>query len=565
MNNRFYLSALLAMIFAFISVSSFSQTEDPQGEIEDVQVEVVKDREIILPPAVRSFSKVPPQNEERPRPVLQYTYPVPQITLSPLSLALRPLRIKDEPLQKTYGNYIALGFGNYITPYGEVFLNSKRERAYTFGIHGKYLSSFRGPVDGANSGDGVMEVDLFGSYFGKLATLNGDLGFRRRHLNFYGYPEGVEVDMDTLSQHFNHIFAEGTLQSNNSEAPFQYAFTVEADHLSDALENRETQAGLKWVSQYNFSQQGALLFNASYDFITFTNDRVEGQLRHLFKIQPRVKFDVMNISIIAGFNAAYENDTLGDGDDLHFYPYAEAGYKFGDNWKVFAKLDGDIEKISYTALTYGNPFLGPGNMAFHTNRTFAFLGGIKGSVNQKLGVTAGMSLEAFKNLYFYVNNNQQPASDFYLNQKPYPYYFSTIYDKGITNVFSLFTEVNFMGSEDLYTYLKLRWNSYNTGELEAAYHRPEWIAETDIFYQLVDKINFNVNFYAMGGIKAMDENGMDITLDPAIDLNVKIDYLLSDRASIFVKLNNIFSQNYMLLHRYPVRGFQVMGGITYNF
>jgi hypothetical protein len=566
MNNRFYLSAFLLLIFVTISISSKGQDDrDPEGEIEDVQVEIVKDREIILPPAVRKFDKVPPQDDVQQRPQINYTYSVPGISLSPLDLRLRPLRIKDEPLQKTYGNYVAAGFGNYVTPYFEAFLNTKRENNYTYGLHGKYLTSAKGPVDEKNSGNGMFEVDMFGSYFGKAASLSGDLGFRRRHLHFYGYPEEVEVKRDSLKQHFNHIFAEGILEGTDSRSPMTYKLKMAADYLSDNLENYEAQGGISWNSQYNFNDDGALLFNFSYDFINYSTRLTESSNRHLLRVQPRVKFNIIDISIIAGFNAAYENDTLGASDDLHFYPYAEATYQINEQWMSFARLSGDVEKQSFTEISYDNPFLGPENLIFHSNKTFDFTAGIKGRFNQKIGWQGGISLQAYKNMLFYVNDDQFPSVDFYNNLDSRPYWFSAIYDRGTTNVFSAYTELNIIASEDLYSNFKATWNSYNTGEIDEAYHRPSWLLEADVFYQLVDKINLNLNFYGIGGIKAIDQNGSDITLDPALDLNLKVDYLLSDRVSVFTRFNNIFSQNYVLLNRYPVRGFQVIGGLTYNF
>jgi len=56
-----------------------------------------------------------------------------------------------------------------------------------------------------------------------------------------------------------------------------------------------------------------------------------------------------------------------------------------------------------------------------------------------------------------------------------------------------------------------------------------------------------------------------IALDPALDLNAKVDYFLSKKISAFLKFNNLLSSNYQLYLYYPVRGFQVMGGVSWSF
>ena len=57
------------MITLFCSLSFFQvAAQDPQrewtegGELENVEIEIVKEREITLPPANRNFEKVPPRS-----------------------------------------------------------------------------------------------------------------------------------------------------------------------------------------------------------------------------------------------------------------------------------------------------------------------------------------------------------------------------------------------------------------------------------------------------------------------------------------------------------------------
>ena len=86
-------------------------------------------------------------------------------------------------------------------------------------------------------------------------------------------------------------------------------------------------------------------------------------------------------------------------------------------------------------------------------------------------------------------------------------------------------------------------------------------------YNLYDKLLLGADFFAFGGINAIDlVNGAEsISLDPGFDLNLKADYLISSQVSAFVQFNNIFGQSYEQFYRYPSRQLQFLAGITYSF
>jgi len=45
-----------------------------EGDLEDVEIEIVKEREVSLPPAARSFEKIPPAPAETTRPSFSYDF-----------------------------------------------------------------------------------------------------------------------------------------------------------------------------------------------------------------------------------------------------------------------------------------------------------------------------------------------------------------------------------------------------------------------------------------------------------------------------------------------------------
>jgi len=75
-----------------------------------------------------------------------------------------------------------------------------------------------------------------------------------------------------------------------------------------------------------------------------------------------------------------------------------------------------------------------------------------------------------------------------------------------------------------------------------------------------------MDLIAQGGMKALDPaTDKTVKVSPAFDLNLRGEYLFSESFSFFLQFNNITSNKYPIFLNYPVRGFQVMGGITWSF
>ena len=83
---------------------------------------------------------------------------------------------------------------------------------------------------------------------------------------------------------------------------------------------------------------------------------------------------------------------------------------------------------------------------------------------------------------------------------------------------------------------------------------------------IYDKIMLTGNFNSLFGIKAYDPvNQLTINLDPVLDFDIEVNYLLSKMAGIFVQANNVISTKNTRYYRYPSRGFQIIAGINLSF
>ena len=211
--------AILTILFLTIAVAVYAQGQPTSGnksweEIPDVSVDVVKIKEIKLPPANRNFEKIPPRPSEPIKPPMTYSFQSFNFNAPLINAQIRPLKLKQSESSDIYGNFVKLGYGNYGSPLLEAYLNSRKDKNKLLGAHFYHHSSAKGPVDGKNSGTGTTGIELSGRSVGEDLSLGGKTSFENRTTHFYGYPEEVAVGKDTLKQAFNLFRLSGELSNS---------------------------------------------------------------------------------------------------------------------------------------------------------------------------------------------------------------------------------------------------------------------------------------------------------------------------------------------------------------
>jgi hypothetical protein len=232
-----------------------------------------------------------------------------------------------------------------------------------------------------------------------------------------------------------------------------------------------------------------------------------------------------------------------------------ATYPISPAVDAFASLSGGIEKVSLQSLSYENLWLEPNVPIFHTNKTIDFNVGLNAKLGNKVSAHTGLAVSNLKNWYYFVNTETDQAK------------FTTVFDGGSgTKRANLYGSISYVQSEIAKFMLRADLYRYSTARIEEPWHRPTYKVTANAFYDLVHKFLFKLDIIAQGGMKAWEPVTMStVKLDAAFDLNFKTEYLFSESFSAFVQLNNIASSKYPLFLNYPVRGFQVIGGITWSF
>ena len=557
---NFLLKIFLLFIFTIHGIVPLCAQQEEfitdEGEVVEGEFVINKQLEISLPPAQRIFQKVPPDEvNARETEPLNYTFQSYTPQLPDIHTRLRVLKLKEERVKlNPPSSYFNIGFGNYFTPYLEAALNSGVNKTGNYGLKAYHLSSKNGPVDKENSGDSHSKISLFGKYVGSKASVSGNLGYTRQGYHFYGYEEDIEVDRDSIKQVFNDISVDFEISGNDVDAPIQYTLYGKVYNITDNFNASELGFKTGVDGKYLINDEMTAKLDIDYLYTGYKNPESIG--RSLVRIYPAFVYSNFGLTLDIGMKILNNNDTLGESGGTRIFPSIWAGYELSDNITAYGKLDGDLEEVTYRSMVSENPFIKQNIPINHTSKNLDFQVGLKGSLVQYLAFDVSLRSAIYKNMYFYVNDPME------FNK------FSVIYDQGNTTLFQGLLSLSYFKGKTLGTTLAARFNAYSTGDIESAWHKPKFEFDYSFWYNFYDKVKFTADLFILSGIKAPDfreDPILTTTLDTAVDLNLKVDYLLSEKYSVFVSVNNLLNNNYQVYNKYPTRGLLAILGLSVSF
>src|SRR5690606_16023685 len=510
------------------------------GGLEDVEVEIIKERQLTLPPASRNFEKIPPRPAEQAPPSVTYDFRSFNFQAPEIVPRIRPLRLKQESATQAYGGYVSLGYGNYASPYAEAFLNNRKDSRKLVGAHLWHRSSAKGPVDDKNSGGGTSGLSLYGKAFGDVISASGKIGWENLTTHFYGYPEGEVVSRDDIRQSFNFLSVGGEI-SNTRKTKFKYTLGARFSYMADHYDAKETDADLSFKTGYEIDKLNAIELRADYSVVSRKDASIDPGPRSLFSIGGQYVFSPLDgLDIRAGAKVAVENDTL-DSKDLHVFPDVQATFSLTPTVDLIGSLSGGVDEVSLHSLVRENRWVAPGIAIYHTNGLFEFLAGIKARLGSKVEVEGGLAAAHLKNLYSFVNDPDDQSK------------FITVFDPGTVRRNNVYAAISYTQSERAKFMARGDFYTYTAGDLAEVWHRPTYRLSANAFYNVFDKILLKADMIVQGGMKALDQPTQEkVSLDNAFDLNARVEYLFSNSFSFFVQLNNIASNEYPMFYHYPV-------------
>lgn len=555
MPNKIHLYSFFLCLFYLGSSSGFSQSKwEDDGKIDDKQIIIEKNRKIELPEASRNFKKIE-FSIPKPEPTIQkYDFKTFPNDLPQVDTKIRVLSVKDDQLKKLYGNYIKLGGGNYSTFFGEGYFNSKRDDKLAYGAFIKYYNSLQGPVQ--NSGNNDFNLGGYTRFIHPRATATASLEYQRFRYNFYGYDQQkVAKTNDEVRLVYNN-FSAGVNIKNGSDSvvrPEFYTVGLKYNYINN-FKGSEGELHALIKGGYKLDSIKGILLQSELSFIGRT-DSVNWS-RNLVSIQPGFYYTLAGIRLKGSLNFTFLNDTIGGQKNFQLYPVLDAEYDlFNKKFTAFAGIDGRMVRNTWRTFSVEMPFLVDRVPVFHSNKTFEGYAGLRGSLLPSTYLKTSISYANYKNYAFFVNDITDSSK------------FTALYETGNTGIFNFNAQIQYAFKKKFKFDIGADVFSYSTSTLAKAWHRPSFVLNAGLNYNLNDKILVRLNVYYLGGIVAQSPTikNKEKTLNDIVDLSLKLEYRFSELFSAYTEINNILGTKYERYLFYQKKGINFLIGLTYTF
>lgn len=471
-----------------------------------------------------------------------------------------PAQMVGEPLTKLYNGLVKIGFGNYTTPYGEVWYNNLRSKEYAYGIHMKHLSSSSTLRDYGNDSYSDNEIGLNGKKFLKEHTLSGDFDYKRNVVHFYGYdPQLFLLDKDATVQRFNLFSANAELMSHYTK-PERYNHDIRLSYynLMDLYKSSENNIKANGFVQTTILDE-VLKVNAAVDYYNYKT-KADTVNNTIIMLNPNFIASGDKYRASIGITADMDMQAT---SKFYFYPNVELSYNiFEDIIIPYGGVTGGLKKNSFRSLTDGNPFVLSSLTLQNTNTKYELFGGLRGTLSSRIAYTTRVSYAAVGNMALYVNDYGQLLQN----------RFDVIYDNA--EVLHVRGEVSYQAREKLRISLQGDYFNYKMEHELRAWYQPQVKFTLSGNYNLDDKIVVKADFFYVDSqyAKVIGENestGADEVqakeLKGVFDANLGLEYRYNKKLGFFINFNNIAAQRYYRWYNYPTQRFQLMAGLSYSF
>ena len=549
---------LLIVVIAMFSHKAYSQIIDDKNEVT-----VIASYEPTISDAFKLNFNPGIKDSTYEQPNFSYTIQSKKIPTSFMLEPIKPAKIVGEPITKLYKNLIKAGFGNYLTPYLEVYANSVRSKSYSYGVHARHLSSSGSIKDYAESKYSNNLLEVYGMKYFKKSTIDVEVFFHRDVVNYYGFkPVDFPSFTDDIKQRyaligFNAAYYSNYVDSSSLNHKIGLGFYNLSDKYSTHENNLKFSFDLdKNVKLFDFSDKQTLGIKTSVDYFNNGNDKTGSINSAIFGFKPFISTHFNEYMFYAGVDLSIATST-GVASKLHIYPHLEASLNIIPKiLKVYGGISGGIEKSSFKTISDENPFVNSNVPVGFSNKKFEIYGGVTSSLTKTIDFSASISNSTIDGMPLFVNDtNTAPDNQF-----------TVLYDKvnrlkiNASFLFKYDDKLNFNLSANLYR--------YSTDVEAEAWHKPNFDASLTARYSISNKIVAQASIFTFTKSYAKTyENGTMIIkeIDAMIDFNLGFEYRYSKILSGFVNINNLTAGRYQNWYNYPNQRFNLMAGITYAF
>jgi hypothetical protein len=520
-------------------------------------------------PSIDDASKIntSPVLEDTVYSTPEFSYKIEERKLeTPFKVApIRPAKLVGEPLNKLYSNYVALGMGNYLTPYFEFYHSKLRSRDTKYGVHLKHFSSAGKINDYAFPAWSQNIAEVYGSKFWKKSVLSVNVGYKRDVNHFYGfkpelYPDSVLPEDVDIAQRYNLVNADlHWYRYRVRRSEMKYDIKTSYYFLNDFYHNSEhniaANSYFDWgTSFYNGFKKERLGFQLNEKFYSNIWDTVSTQITNLLDVKPYYKFEFGQLSAFFGVNMQVKTDTI---SSLNFYPDIRLNLAAIPNVLYFNfNLTGGQRRNSLKSFSDENPFIISQIPLGFTNQKYQINFGLGSSISKSVNFDVQLYYSKYEHAPLFVTD----TNSLYNNQ------FTVVYDD--YDELKLQADITYRLHEKLQFLLRGNYYVYNMNTELFPWHKPSYDISLTGNYNIQNKVIIKAALISYGSSYApVWENGVQSTstIKAWVDLNFGIEYRYRKKLGIFLNFNNVTATRYYRWYDYPSYKFNILGGFSYVF
>ena len=474
----------------------------------------------------------------------------------------QPSRVPGEPSKNLYRSHLRAGFGNYTTPYIELWVNSLQSDEFNAGAHIGHISSFGKIKDYGKSTYSNSLVEAHASKYFNDNTFAVKLGYSNRMVHYYGYkPDDfplLVIDDDSTKQVYQKInFKLGLASNKQDDDAFNYHIDLDGYYLFDRYSSNETgiffRPGIaKKMDLFGNRRAQELGLDLSVDYY-LNNDSLSKYNGGIFSATPYLDMDLSPYRIFVGLKIDTRIDST---SKLYFYPVIRAEASLLEKMIViYAGVDGGLERISLARLSEENPFINPILPLDYSSR-YEFFGGVKGRISEVIDFNFGLRYDIVDNLPLFVNDSANVLGNT----------FDIVYDDA--GIFKVYGELGFRSRSDFGLLLKAGYNTYSLDKEIKPWHKPALELNLETYYIVKEKLTLSANLSSLHGVYArtfVNNALVAEQLDGWFDIGIGGEYRINSQFSAFLKLNNLLNNGYFKWYQYPVQKFNALAGIGFSF
>tara|TARA_B110000046_G_scaffold91729_1_gene99735 strand:- start:9094 stop:10848 length:1755 start_codon:yes stop_codon:yes gene_type:complete len=573
LNKYLCLVSVLMVMFQADNLLAQNKQSRSQDTIDTQVVTIVKPYTPKISDAFKLKQTPRIGRSETPQKTVKYT-----IFSIPVASIFTPAKGKSIGLdklkkEKLFQNYVALGYGNYGTILGNLYLNQRLGRGERIGGYIEHHSS-QGGIDGLQLEDSFSNSSAQVNYVKSLKAFvwNTDIAFQRQAVNWYGLPFETTFAIDS-----KQIYS--TIELGSDVQITKGILKTGEFHLrrfSDAYDSQELQLKAETIFKFDLLDS-PINSSVKVEYLkgSFAKNYNELEVQNYgniqFSIAPSYQYIQDDLNVLVGFKAYYLMDSEQNKNDFYIYPNVEASYAVVNSIVVaYAGIKGDLYQNTYYDFAQINPFVSPTLDIRPSSTPYKVFVGTKGKLSQTIGYDLKGSFTREQNKALFRTHSIQNLS--VPNNYNQGNSFGVVYDD--VDVFNVSGALEIEMSQQLNVRLKGDLYKFTSDIEPTAWNLPEFEASLFLDYQLSDKLAMAANLFYWGS--RQDTTNFEgqlitapivpnVTLDAFLDANFQITYKITNQFGAFIKANNIANNSYNRWNNYPVQGFQVLGGVSYKF